>query len=173
MVIKVPKVISFFAGCGGSSLGYQMAGCKVILACDWEKRAIETYQFNFPNTKVIKADIRSINEKQIFELTGIRPYELDILDGSPPCTPFSMAGNRQHSWGKSYIHSGDSEEQRADDLFFEYIRIIQILKPKIFVAENVKGLIIGVAKGYFKNIIANITKLTNNEYEVKAILVNA
>jgi DNA (cytosine-5)-methyltransferase 1 len=173
MVNIQPKIISFFSGCGGSSLGYQMAGCKVILACDWEKKAIETYKLNFPNTLIIKADIRTINEKQIFNLIGIKPYELDILDGSPPCTPFSMIGNRQYSWGKSYIHSGDSEKQKADDLFFEYIRMIQILKPKIFVAENVKGLILGVAKGYFKNIIANMELLTNNEYQIKAMLVNA
>lgn len=175
MVNNIPKVVSFFAGCGGSSLGYQMAGCKVIFATDWEQKAVETYKLNFLNTTILKTDIRSINQDNIFQMIPIdlKPYELDILDGSPPCTPFSMCGDREKTWGKSYQHVGDSDKQRTDDLFFEYIRMIQILKPKIFVAENVKGLISGVAKGYFKNIIANMNKLTNNEYQIKAMLVNA
>jgi DNA (cytosine-5)-methyltransferase 1 len=175
VVKEKPKVISFFSGCGGSSLGYQMAGCKVILAIDWEKRSVETYKLNFPNTNVIKIDIRSINKDNIFEYipSNLKSDDLDILDGSPPCTPFSICGDRQKTWGKSYQHSGDSDKQRTDDLFFEYIRMIQILKPKIFIAENVKGLITGVAKGYFQNIISNMKLLTNNEYQIKALLVNA
>lgn len=83
------NVISFFAGCGGSSLGYQRAGCKVILACDWEQKAIQTYKLNFPETPILQKDIRQVSGNEVLSITGLKEGELDILDGSPPCTPFS------------------------------------------------------------------------------------
>lgn len=164
----VINVVSFFSGVGGSSLGYQHAGCKVILACDWERKATETYRLNFPNTQIIQADIRNITGEMIRKIIG--NIEIDILDGSPPCTPFSMAGKREGSWGKKYIHSADSRAQRTDDLFFEFIRLIDELKPKSFLAENVKGLIMGKAKGYFKRIKREMEVLG---YHVETFLLNA
>ena len=166
-----PKVISFFAGCGGSSLGYTMAGCKVVMACDWEKKATDVYKLNFPDTPVITTDIREVNAKVIKDITGIDKGELDILDGSPPCTPFSIAGSREKKWGKVYQSTADSREQRSDDLFFEYIRIVKELMPKVFVAENVAGLIIGKARiFYFNRIIKNFKQLG---YDVEAHLLDA
>ncbi len=165
-----PQVISFFCGCGGSSYGYKLAGCDIALACDWERSAIDIYNHNFPNTQTLREDIRKVNYKVIRDLTGINKYELDILDGSPPCTPFSTCGIREQGWGKDYIHTGDSESQRADDLFFEYIRIIDEMMPKTFVAENVSGLIKGYAKGYYKEIISQMKKLG---YNLQSFLLNA
>ena len=80
-------------------------------------------------------------------------YNLDILDGSPPCTSFSTAGVRDRDWGKEKKFSEGQAYQRLDDLFFEFIAIAERLKPKIVVAENVSGMLKGKAKGYIKEIV--------------------
>lgn len=138
------KVVSLFSGCGGSSLGYKLAGCDVILANEFDKEAQEVYELNHPNTLLIKDDIRNISGKDILKLINMKEGELDILDGSPPCAAFSTMGTREKGWGKEKNYSG--KKQVVDDLFFEYARILKELKPKAFVAENVKGLSIGEAK---------------------------
>ncbi len=78
--------------------------------------------------------------------------ELDLFDGSPPCASFSTAGKREAGWGKVKDYS--DTKQRTDDLFLEYVRLLRGLQPKVFVAENVSGLVKGVAKGYFLEILA-------------------
>ncbi len=164
------SVVSTFAGCGGSSLGYKRANCKVLLAIDFEKNAVQTYKMNFPKTIVWKRNIREVTGKEILDEIGLKSGELDIFDGSPPCTPFSMAGKREDGWNKSYQHSSESSSQRTDDLFFEYIRLIDELRPKSFIGENVRGLIQGKAKGYF-NII--FRKMKEIGYTVNAFDINA
>jgi len=166
----VINVISLFAGIGGSSLGYWLAGCKISLACDWEKKALDIYGLNFPTTKTILGDIRQLTGKKIEKLIGIEKGKLDILDASPPCTPFSLAGKREKSWNKSYRHVGDTKKQTSNDLFFEFIRLVDELRPKTFIAENVKGLIIGKAKGYAKIIKQ---KLIDLGYNVEIFLLDA
>jgi DNA (cytosine-5)-methyltransferase 1 len=161
------RVASFFCGCGGSSLGYRNAGYKVVIACDWEKNAIETYKLNFPKTLTLLADIRDVNYSKFHKLTGINKGELEILDGSPPCTPFSMAGKREKYWGKSHTSTFDTKAQVSDDLFMEYIRLIDELQPKVFIAENVDALIRGNAKGYFNIIIQGMRKVGYNVTAMK------
>lgn len=73
-------------------------------------------------------------------------YNLDILDGSPPCSTFSLAGEREKNWGKSKKFREGQAYQVLDDLFFEFIKLAEKLKPKIIVAENVKGILMGNAK---------------------------
>ena len=138
------NVVSLFSGCGGSSLGYKLAGCKVLLANEFDKEAQEVYAINHPSTILIKDDVRNITGKNILELIKLKKGELDILDGSPPCASFSTMGEREKSWGKEKNYSG--KKQVVDNLFFEYARILKELKPKAFVAENVKGLTIGESK---------------------------
>lgn len=164
------NVISLFCGCGGSSLGYKRANCNIALATDFNSRALQTYKLNFPNTKIINEDIRNLTVKRITELTNIQPNELDILDGSPPCTPFSTCGLRQKGWNKIYKHSGERQSQATNDLFYEYIRLVTTLRPKTFIVENVRGLIIGKAKGYFLDIIK---KLRNIGYTLEIFDINA
>jgi len=164
------NVISTFAGCGGSCLGYKKAGFNILLATDWEANAVKTYQMNFPDISVLQKDIRNVTGKELLEKTGLAVGQLDILDGSPPCTPFSLAGLRDKSWNRSFRHVGDHKKQISTDLFFEYIRLINEIKPKIFIAENVKGLIIGKAKGYFNRILKMMREL---DYRVFAFLLNA
>ena len=80
-------------------------------------------------------------------------FRLDVLDGSPPCTSFSMAGDRENAWGKEKTFAEGKVKQRLDDLFFPFIGIAKRLRPKVVVAENVEGLVAGKAKGYVREII--------------------
>ena len=156
---KIPKnnynIVSLFSGCGGSSLGYKLAGFNVKLASEFIPKAIEVYKLNHPNTIVLEKDIRDTKGKEILDLINIPKYELDILDGSPPCSGFSIAGQREKGWGK--IKKYSSTEQRVDDLFLQYARMVREIKPKVFVAENVKGLTIGKAKSILQQILHILT----------------
>jgi DNA (cytosine-5)-methyltransferase 1 len=163
------NVVSLFCGCGGSSLGYERAGCKVLLASDFNPRALQTYRLNFPHTLTLQADIRQVNATEIKSMIGNKT-KIDILDGSPPCTPFSMAGKREKGWNKIGKHTGEHTIQRTDDLFFEYIRLIGELKPKTFIAENVFGLIKGRAKDYYNKICEGMKA---KGYRIKPFLLNA
>lgn len=148
------NAISTFSGCGGSSLGYKMAGFKVLWANEFVPAAYDTYLANHSETILDTRDIRQIKAQEILDAIGLQVGELDLFDGSPPCASFSTAGKREKSWGKVKKYSDTA--QRTDDLFFEYIRILKELQPKIFVAENVSGLIKGTAKGYFLEILAGL-----------------
>jgi len=161
-------VISTFSGAGGSCLGYRMAGYKLLWASEFIPAAAEVYKSNNPTSILDTRDIRKVTPQEILEATNLKPGELDVLDGSPPCASFSTAGKREKGWGKIKTYS--DTQQRADDLFFEYARILQGLQPRAFIAENVSGLVKGSAKGYFKLILA---RLKDAGYNVKAQLLDA
>ena len=97
-------------------------------------------------------------------------YQLDLLDGSPPCSSFSMAGNREKDWGKEKVFREGQAMQTLDDLFFDYIALAKKLQPKVVIAENVKGLIQGNAKSYVKKIKAGFE---DAGYKVQLFLLNA
>ncbi len=136
-------VVSTFAGAGGSSTGYRMAGGKILAVNEFIQSARDTYKANYPNTIIFPEDIRQLKGKDILEKIGLKEGELDIFDGSPPCASFSIVGNREQDWGKVKKYS--ETKQRTDDLFFEYSRLMNEMKPKVFIAENVKGLTLGGA----------------------------
>ncbi len=151
------NVISTFSGCGGSSLGYELAGGEILLAIEWDNNAVETYRLNFPNTPIYHGDIAKLSVEECCKLANIKPGELDILDGSPPCQGFSTAGKR-------------IMDDPRNSLFKEYVRLLRGLKPKVFVMENVSGLI----KGKMKLVFAEIMKeLKVSGYDVKCRLMNA
>src|SRR5258708_35166425 len=162
-------VVSTFSGAGGSSLGYRMAGFKVVWANEFIEAARETYRANFPETILDGRDIRAVTPDDILSAIGLSVGELDVFDGSPPCAAFSVAGKGSTNWGKARAYS-DGATQRVDDLFFEYARLLRGLQPRVFVAENVAGLVRGKAKGYFKLILAELKACG---YRVEARLVNA
>lgn len=146
------RVASTFSGCGGSCLGYRMAGYRVVYANEFIEEAQRTYKANHPNSYLDTRDIRQVRPEDVMEKAGVDRGELDLLDGSPPCSAFSTAGKREAGWGKVKAYS--DKAQRVDDLFFEYVRLLDGIRPKVFVAENVSGLVKGTAKGYFKRILA-------------------
>ena len=146
------RVASTFSGCGGSCLGYRMAGYRVVYANEFIEEAQRTYKANHPQSFLDTRDIREVKATDVLEKAGVDRGELDLFDGSPPCSAFSTAGKREAGWGKVKAYS--DKAQRVDDLFFEYVRLIDGIRPKVFVAENVSGLVKGTAKGYFKRILA-------------------
>lgn len=162
------NVVSTFSGGGGSCLGYRMAGYKVLYANEFIPEAQKTYMANYPDSYMDTRDIRTVEAEDILKIIGLKKGEVDLFDGSPPCSAFSTAGSRQKHWGKEKHYS--DTVQRVDDLFFEYARILQGLQPKVFVAENVSGLVKGAAKGYFKLILQ---ELKDCGYNVRASVLNA
>ena len=161
------KVFSCFSCGGGSSLGYKLAGFNVIGNCEIDKRINNIYVKNNHPKYNYCMGIQEMNKLKEFpeEL-----YHLDILDGSPPCSTFSMAGQREENWGKNKKFREGQASQILDDLFFEFIDLAAILKPKIVIAENVKGLIMGNAKGYVNLIVKKFNEIG---YKVQLFLLNA
>ena len=148
------KVASTFSGAGGSCTGYRMAGFKVVWANEFVPAAQASYKANCAEDSILDCrDIKLVTASEILAATGLKVGELDIFDGSPPCQAFSTAGKREKGWGKdkSYEHGA---KQKNETLFDEYTRLLRGLKPKVFVAENVSGLVKGTAKGYFLEILA-------------------
>ena len=146
------KVASTFSGAGGSSLGYKMAGFKVAWASEFIPAAQDTYRANHNDTILDTRDIRTVQPEEVLAALKMQPGDLDLLDGSPPCASFSTAGKREAGWGKVKKYSDGA--QRTDDLFHEFIRLVRGIRPKVFVSENVSGLVKGTAKGYFLEILA-------------------
>jgi DNA (cytosine-5)-methyltransferase 1 len=139
------KVFSCFACGGGSTMGYKLAGFDVIGHNDIDKKMIEVYQANHkPKFSFLESITTFAKRKDLPQ----ELYELDILDGSPPCSSFSMAGNREKDWGKEKVFREGQELQILDTLFFDFIDLAKELQPKVVVAENVKGLLLGAAKEY-------------------------
>lgn len=149
-------IISVFAGMGGSSLGYKWAGGKVLAAVEWDENAAATYRLNHHNTPVIHRDINKVSAQELLDLTGLQPGELDIFDGSPPCQGFSSAGKRQF-------------DDPRNSLFKEYVRLLRGLQPRVFVMENVSGMV----KGNMKHVFAiALSELKASGYQVKCQLMN-
>jgi DNA (cytosine-5)-methyltransferase 1 len=163
------NVVSLFAGGGGSSTGYRMSGGKVLAINEFIPEAVATYQANWKSTKIIDGDIKAVTPEQILEAIGKKKGELDLLDGSPPCSAFSTVGTRDKGWGKTKKYS-DSEQTDVEDLFFEYIRILRGVMPRVFIAENVAGLAKGVAKGYLNKIIR---ELGDSGYHVECKILDS
>lgn len=163
------NVASVFSGCGGSALGYRMAGYRVLWANEFVPAAQATYRLNHPETFLDTRDIRQVQVQDILAQLDMASGELDLFDGSPPCQAFSTAGKREKGWGKdkTYEHGA---KQKNETLFTEYIRLLRGLMPRVFVAENVSGLVKGVAKGYFKEILAALKACG---YRVEARLLDA
>lgn len=152
-----PTVISTFAGCGGSSLGYHLAGFHELLAVEWEQNAVDTFKLNFPQVTVYHGDIAKLTGDECMRLAGIQKCKLDVLDGSPPCQGFSTAGKRKF-------------DDPRNSLFKEYARLIYELQPKVFVMENVTGMVKGCMKQAY---LAIIKTLRDCGYKAKGEVMNA
>lgn len=160
------RVMSTFACGGGSSMGYKLAGCEIVAANDIDPEMARHYKRNLNPPRYYLCPIREL-------LTADLPdelFNLDILDGSPPCSTFSTAGLREKSWGKNKHFREGQATQVLSDLFFDYLDLVERLKPKVAIAENVKGMILGNAKGYTKQVMARFREIG---YEPQLFLVNA
>ena len=143
------KVFSCFACGGGSTMGYKLAGFDVIGHNDIDEKMVEVYKLNHqPKFSFLESITTLAKRKDLPD----ELYNLDILDGSPPCSTFSMAGKREKDWGKEKKFREGQTEQILDTLFFDFIDLAKELKPKVVVAENVKGLMFGNAIDYVRRI---------------------
>ena len=189
------KVISTFAGGGGSSTGYRLAGGKVLVINEFVEEAQKTYAENYPDTVILPGDIKDLSGKDFLDAAGIGVGELDILDGSPPCSAFSVAGKLSHNvheeervdlwgnvtvekvagkhsdgWGQTKNYSDGKMVSNIEDLFFEFLRVAEEIKPKVIIAENVKGLTVGEAKEYLNKIL---NKFETIGYDVTAQVLDS
>ena len=154
------NVISLFAGGGGSSTGYRLAGGNVLCVNEFVEAARDTYRENYPYTKILSSDIKQLTGQDFLDATALEVGELDILDGSPPCSAFSVAGKLSHStagkhsdgWGQTKNYSDGKMVENIEDLFFEFLRVAKEIQPKVIIGENVAGLTVGEAKQYFNKI---------------------
>lgn len=143
------SVFSCFACAGGSTMGYKLAGFDVVGCNEIDPKVFAVYNKNHKPRHPFVCSIRDMLDKDLPD----ELYNLDILDGSPPCTSFSTAGVRDRDWGKAKKFSEGQAHQRLDDLFFEFIALADKLQPKIVIAENVTGIVKGKARGYVKEIV--------------------
>ena len=159
------NVISTFAGGGGSSTGYRLAGGKILCINEFVEEARNTYAENYPNTPILPNDVKELTGQDLLTAANIGAGEVDILDGSPPCSAFSMAGSvvrgggHKDGYGKTKIYSDGKKVENIEDLFFDFLRVADYIKPKVIIAENVAGLTMGEAKEYYNKITNTFEKI--------------
>ena len=159
-------VMSTFACGGGSSMGYKRAGCTIAAANDIDPEMAWHYQHNLHPPTYLLCPIGDLLTRDL----PAELFNLDILDGSPPCSTFSMAGSREDAWGKKKHFREGQASQVLSDLFFDYLNFVERLKPRVAIAENVKGMILGNAKGYTKLVMQRFREIG---YTPQLFLLNA
>lgn len=157
LVDSRPTVIDLFAGAGGMTEGLRRAGFKSVLANDHDPMAAKTFIHNHPQIPMVVKNVKELSVGEIIEKTGLQIGELRLMAGGPPCQGFSLAGQRL---------DGDPRNQ----MFKEFVRLVDGLQPKIFLFENVAG-IMSMSKGEaLKAILAEFTAIG---YRCEYKLVNA
>ncbi len=148
-------------------MGYKLAGYDVIGCNEIDPKLMEMYMLNHHPKYHYREDIRTFLTR-----TDIPPdlFDLDILDGSPPCSSFSMAGKREKDWGKEKKFREGQAHQTLDDLFFEFIKLGKRLQPKIIISENVEGILFGNAKKIASSIF---DRLTDAGYNTRYFILNS
>lgn len=148
-------------------MGYKLAGYEHLGGVEIDPKVAAVYKANHKPKHLYVEDIRAFNQRT--DLPA-ELFSLDLLDGSPPCSSFSMAGSRERGWGKEKVFREGQAHQRLDDLVFTYVDTIAKLRPKVAILENVKGLLAGNAKAYAKEIVQ---RLRGHGYTVQVFLLNA
>ena len=161
------KVFGTFICGGGSTMGYKLAGYEHLGGVEIDEKVSAIYNANHHPKYLYTEDLRIFNQR---EDLPAELYQLDLLDGSPPCSTFSLAGQRERAWGKEKIFAEGQALQTLDDLVFVYCETIKKLRPKTFILENVKGLAIGNAKSYLRRIFDTMKAAG---YECQVFVLNA
>ena len=161
------NVFATFLCGGGSSMGYKLAGYNHLGGVEIDSKIANLYQSNLSPKYLYVEDIKEFIKR---EPIPDELYQLDILDGSPPCSSFSLAGKREKNWGKNKKFREGQAKQVLDTLFFDFIDLANKLSPKVIVAENVRGLTFGNAKNYCRKII---NKLEEIGYQTQIFSLNS
>ena len=148
-------------------MGYKLAGFDHLGGVEIDEKVSAIYERNHHPKYLYTEDLRIFNQREDLpdEL-----YQLDLLDGSPPCSTFSMAGSREKAWGKEKIFAEGQALQTLDDLVFVYCETIKKLHPKVFLLENVKGLAVGNARSYLRRIFDTLNAAG---YTCQVFILNA
>lgn len=147
---------------------YKQAGYEILWTCEIDPQMDKVYQHNFPTPYHYLMGVQDFKNIPNEELPNDL-FDIDILDWSPPCSTFSTAGLREKArWKEKKFREGQAK-QVLSDLFFDYLDVVEKLRPKVVVAENVSGLMKGNAKGYVKMIFQRFRELW---YEVQLFLLN-
>lgn len=144
-------------------MGYKLAGYDVVAANDIDPRMKQVYVANNKVKKFYLCPVKDLLARDDLP-------EVDILDVSPPCSTFSMSGGREKDWGRKKKFREGQAEQVLSDLFFDFIALAEKMKPPVVVAENVKGMLLGNAKGYTKAVVRELERIG---YSVQVFLLNA
>lgn len=168
---RKPRVLDLFCGAGGLSYGLHRSGFDVVGGVESNEIALKTYLANHPSARSIANahDIRRLTPANVWDATGLAPGELDVVAGGPPCQGFSTAGYRK----------------RADDrnaLVFEFVRLIDELRPMYFLMENVVGLL-SMRSGSGERVLAELrsafagigytTSIPGDESDWRRLVLNA
>lgn len=156
-------VMTTFACGGGSTMGYKLAGYNVVAANDIDPQMERVYKANHNPKQFFLCSIKDLLDRDDLP-------QVDVLDGSPPCSVFSMAGSRESAWQKEKMFREGQAKQILDDLFFDFINLAEKMKPKIVIAENVKGMLQGHAKWYTREVVRRFNKIG---YKCQVFLLNA
>ena len=151
------KVLDLFCGAGGMSLGFKLAGFDIIGGVEFDKDAMNTHKLNFGDGTHFCGDITQVTDEQVNEFKG----KVDVVIGGPPCQGFSTANKWQE----------DSEKEEKNRLFFEFIRFVRILKPKVFLMENVRG-ILTKNNGFVKEHMLKVMDELGYDVNVRVLSAN-
>ena len=138
--IGKPLVYELFCGCGGTSLGFEMAGYEIALGVDIHSPSIETFKINHPRSATILGDLAKVDPHLVREITGFKP--IDVLIAGVPCQGFSLNNRKRYDEDSRNFH------------YLEFVRMVKALKPKVVVLENVSGMK-STANGSFVYTIEN------------------
>ncbi|HKO17305.1 MAG TPA: DNA cytosine methyltransferase [Acidobacteriaceae bacterium] len=126
-----PTAVDLFAGCGGLTVGLKRAGFTVLGAVEINRLAADTYRTNHPSVAFWRRDIRKLSAERILRRLQLRPGQLDLLAGCPPCQGYSTIRTRNRR---------TPVEDHRNDLIFEFLRLVNGLRPRAIMLENVPGL---------------------------------
>ena len=162
-----PTVFGTFLCGGGSTMGYKLAGFDHLGGVEIDPKVADIYRRNHHPRHLYIEDLRDFNRRE-----DLPPelFTLDVLDGSPPCSTFSLSGDRERAWGVKKTFREGQARQTLDDLVFVYCETIAKLRPKVAILENVAGLVKGNARAYCHEIIL---RLDAAGYQVQVFLLNA
>lgn len=156
--------VSLFSGCGGLDLGLEQAGFRTVFATDSDTRCSETYEQNFPSVPFIKSGIGALTRAQLEDALGPERYTVDLLAGGPPCPPFSKSRFYRKDMPRAL------DDPNGQETISGYLRVLDWLRPRAFILENVKGLAYKVHSEALEAIVSRSEQLG---YNVTVATLNA
>lgn len=136
----MPTALSLFSGCGGFCEGMKTAGFDIRAAVEMDRYACETYRHNFPSTPLIEGDVHEFLNPRSGDEKKYRLNDLDVVFGGPPCQGYSQIGTRRL-------------DDERNELYLQYTRIVEKLRPRVFLMENVPNMVL-LNKGHFRKLIS-------------------